>query len=369
MPRYKKATDKPDRPFKRRYKALKHKQLTHVLANIPTSFWEEFQEAAKTHTSKKKLLPSSLKTIVDTKTPQQFNAKLAREDMLHEDPNAESHKGGGLSEAANSVFSAMWSHMPDSVQNTFTNPEYGDELTQLDTWNADVVQQAYDQDIDSRLTTIHGWVRIPKFDSPYVTCYWNPADNAIHAAVRGSISAEDWLYHDMGIVLANHPGENLVDDVRSELVEIAKEFPDSNLTLNSHSLGGALVTDSFLAANAEQKGFLDNYDTLNYFNAGSSPVANLDPIKEMLQDSRVKLFINKSDMISQTYNQVRPDSTPVTFAEASWNPAAAHGMQQWATDDKEQSKPVDWGQDFYTNFNNSDWDAGKTSQTAMDKLG
>ena len=173
----------------------------------------------------------------------------------------------------------------------------------------------------------------------------------------------------MGIVLANHPGVNLVDQVRTELVEIAKEFPDSNLTLNSHSLGGAIVTDSFLGASSDDKQFLDNYDTLNYFNAGSSPIANLDPIKKMLEDSRVKLFINKSDMISQTYNQVRPDSVPVTFAEASWNPASAHGMQQWATDDKEEFKPVNWGEDFYTNFNNSDWNAGETTETAMDKLG
>ena len=296
MPRYKKSeSTKPDRPFKRRYKTLKHKQLTHVLANIPNSFWKEFQEAAKTHTSKKKLLPSSLKTIVETKTPQQFNAKLAREQMLHDDPTAESHMGGGLSEAANSVFSAMWSHMPDAIQNTFSKPEYGEELTRLDTWNADSMQQAYNQDIDSRLNTLHGWVRLPKFDSPYVACYWNPADDSIHANVRGSISAEDWLYHDMGIVLANHPGVNLVDQIRAELVEIAKEFPDSDLTLNSHSLGGALVTDSFLGASSGDKQFLDNYDTLNYFNAGSSPIANLDPIKKMLEDSRVKLFINKSD--------------------------------------------------------------------------
>jgi hypothetical protein len=88
----------------------------------------------------------------------------------------------------------------------------------------------------------------------------------------------------------------------------------------------------------------------------------------MLEDGRVKLFINKSDMISQAYNQVRPDSVPVTFAEAKWNPASAHGMQQWATDDKEPNKPVDWGEDFYTDFQNSDWDAGKATLSAVGKL-
>lgn len=350
MPRYRKSEKKPDRPFKRRYKTLKHKALTHVLANIPQHIWEDVQKQAKTHKGRTKILPSSLQTIQDTKTPRQFNAKLAREEALHDDHTQEFHKGGGLGTAINSVFSSMWDLFTSTsggaaVGQLFTNPEYGEEVTDLDRMNADVVQQAYNQDFSSRAHTMHGWVRVPKFDSPYVAVYFNPATNDVYCGVRGSISAEDWLVHDMGIVINQHPGEDLVNDVRQELVEIVKEFPDATLTLNSHSLGGALTTDVFLGANAEDKTFLDDYDQLNYFNAGSSPMANLKPIQEMLTDGRVKLFINKSDLVSQTYNQERHDDTRVSFAEASWNPLVSHGMSQWSSDDQNFDTPVDWGPD------------------------
>ena len=89
----------------------------------------------------------------------------------------------------------------------------------------------------------------------------------------------------------------------------------------------------------------------------------------MLDDNaKVKLFINKSDMISQAYNQARPEDTPVTFAEASWNPASAHGLDQWSSGDdafKQFDRPVDWGEDFYTQFNNSTWDAGKQTEAGL----
>ena len=377
MPRYRSVEQEADRPFRRRYKEIKkHSKLTHVIANLPQPFWEHVRKTAKETAGtkrRKKVLPSSFNTLADTEFPQQFNAKLAWEEQLHNDHSKEFHKGGGLSEAANSVFSMLWNNISslpggETVANLFTNPEYGDPITELDHWNADLLQQAYNQDIGSRASTIHGWVRIPKFDSPYLAVYWNPADDSVYASVRGSVSAEDWLYHDVGIVLTQHPGKKLVDDVRSQLVDVVKEFPDSNLVLNSHSLGGALVTDSFMDASKEDKQWLDNFDQLNYFNAGSSPIADLKPIKEMLEsDSRIKLFINKSDLISQTYNQVRPEDTPVTFAEATWNPATAHGLTQWASDDnnKEFDKPVDWGQDFYTEFSNSKWEPGEETKASL----
>ena len=85
------------------------------------------------------------------------------------------------------------------------------------------------------------------------------------------------------------------------------------------------------------------------------------------QTGLIKLFINKSDMISQAYNQARPEDTPVTFVEASWNSASAHGLDQWSSADafKQFDRPVDWGEDFYTQFNNSTWDAGKQTEAGL----
>ena len=215
MPRYRSVEQEADRPFRRRYKEIKkHSKLTHVIANMPQPFWDHVKKTAKDNVGKKrrkKLLPSALHTLANTKTPQQFNAKLAWEEELHNDHSQNFHKGGGLQETANSVLSMLWNNIKDlpggeKVANLFTSPEYGDPLTDIDHHNADTLQQAYNQDIDSRATTMHGWIRVPKFDSPYITVYWNPADDSVYTAVRGSISATDWLYHDVGIVLNQHPG-------------------------------------------------------------------------------------------------------------------------------------------------------------------
>ena len=372
MPRYRQKTKSDEKhPFRRKYRALNHRQLTHFLKNAPVGFWEEIQKASKKHRTVKhrsKLKQSSFDEIENTQTTSQFNTKLTVEDMQHNDREENFHKGGGLSETVNSIMSMMWDHLPDSIANLIKTPEYGEDVTQMDRFNADVVRQAYEQDIDKRERSIHGWIRLPSFDSPYVTTYWDPKKNNVYVAVRGSITAEDWLYHDAGIAIDNHPGENLVNQVRGELIEIAKEFPDAKLTLNSHSLGGALVTDSLLGASDEEKSWLDNYSQLNYFNAGSSPIANLEPIKEIVNDSRVKLFINRSDMINQAYNQERLDDTRVSFADASWNPISAHGMAQWGSEDIEADKPVNWGRDTYQEFNNSTWDVGDNTQNALSAL-
>jgi hypothetical protein len=377
MAKYRTVEKSPDRPFKRRYKDIKkHKHLTHVIANVSQPFWEHVRTTAKESIGKKrrkKILPSSFETLAATEFPRQFNAKLAYEEEMHNDHTQNFHKGGGLSDAVNSTFSMLWNNISSlpggsAVANLFGTPESGEPLTALDKYNADMLQEAYKQDFDSRAATIHGWVRIPKFDSPYLAVYWSPDKDRVYASVRGSVSAEDWLYHDVGIVLTQHPGKGLVDEIRQELIDVVKEFPDSDLTLNSHSLGGAVVTDAFMQASTEDKTWLDNFDHLNYYNAGSSPIADLKPIKDMLEnDARIKLFINKSDMISQAYNQARPDETPVTFAEASWNPASAHGMDQWASKPyfKDYDLPVKWGDEFYTDFNNSTWDEGKQTEAAL----
>ena len=377
MPRYRAVEQTDDRPFKRRYKEIKkHSKLTHVIGNVSQPFWEHMRKTAKENVGtkrRKKILPSSFNTIASTQFPRQFNAKLAWEEELHNDHTKEFHKGGGLQDAANSVLSMLWNNISslpggEKVASLFGSPESGEPLIALDKYNADMIQEAYKQDFDSRAATIHGWIRIPRFDSPYLAVYWNPDKDSVYASVRGSISAEDWLYHDVGIVLTQHPGKGLVDEVRQELIDVVKEFPDSDLTLNSHSLGGAVVTDAFMNASTSDKQLLDNFDHLNYYNAGSSPIADLKPIKAMLEDNaNIKLFINKSDMISQAYNQARPEDTPVTFAEASWNPASAHGLDQWASTPyfKDYDLPVKWGDDFYTDFNNTTWEAGKQTEAGL----
>ena len=149
----------------------------------------------------------------------------------------------------------------------------------------------------------------------------------------------------MGILTEQHPGEDQTNEIRKELVQISKEFPNA---LMSHSLSGAFVTDSFNGASAEEQKYLDNYDHLLYFNPGSSPIADDSSIKERLEDPRVKLFLNRSDIINQGYVQAKDDNVYTVYGEPTINPVAAHGYKQWTSGDPEYSQAVSWGEDFFT---------------------
>ena len=166
-----------------------------------------------------------------------------------------------------------------------------------------------------------------------------------------------------------HPGEEQTDIIRDELVNIASEYPGAEMTLVSHSLSGAFVTDSFNGATEPQSKLLDNYDHLLYFNPGSSPLASDESIQTMLEDSRVKLFLNKSDIINQGYIQAKGDKDVYTvWGEPTVNPMSAHGYAQWGSDDAEYGKEVTWGQDYFTDFGNNQWETGEATQAAFENL-
>ena len=165
-----------------------------------------------------------------------------------------------------------------------------------------------------------------------------------------------------------HPGEDQTNEIRKELVQISKEFPNAEMYLMSHSLSGAFVTDSFNGASAEEQKYLDNYDHLLYFNPGSSPIADDSSIKERLEDPRVKLFLNRSDIINQGYVQAKDDNVYTVYGEPTINPVAAHGYKQWTSGDPEYSQPVSWGEDFFTDFGNNEWAPGADTQKAFESL-
>lgn len=376
MPKYTKSKGE-DRPYRRKYKSLSnYKHLTHVVAHIPNSIWSRMRKQAVVEKGKKhrkKVLPSSFQTLANTKYPAEFNRRLAEENERHEDHTQEFHKGGGLGTAFNAVTDQLWNEfaaLPGGsiIHDLVSSPNHGEKLTQGDQENADVLTESYKQ-VEDRAVSIHGWIRVPRFDTDYVTVYWEPASNTVHVGVRGSRSFTDWTYHDVGILSAQHPGQEQTDEIRNELVAISKEYPDSEIYLNSHSLSGAFVTDSFNDASEEQTKALDNYDHLLYFNPGSSPIASDDSIEKRLQDDRVKLFLNKSDIINQGYVQAKHDDVYTVYGEPSINPMTAHGYKQWTSSDPEYSEMVNWGTDYFTDFGNNEWNVGESTGAAFETLG
>ena len=375
MPKYSKNREGP--PFRRRFPGVKNlKHMSTILAKLTPEQWQSLQQTASESIAqpyKKKVLPSSYQKIVDTEFPMDFNRHLAEEEHRHNDHSQEFHKGGGLGTAINSVLSQTWDQIGGIpvvgtaahwLYDSVVTPNYGDDLTQMDTWNADVLEQAYNRDVSTRAASIHGWLRVPRYDTSYLTVYYDPESQQVHVGIRGSKSLYDWYHHNKGILTSQHPGREETNRIREDLVQISKDFPNHDLTVASHSLSGAFLTDAFNDASPEDTLILNNYDHLLYYNPGSSPLADTESIEKILKDDRVRLFINKSDLINQTYNQMLTDDNSVVFGEPAFNPLSSHNYSQWASDDQEFDKEVSWGSDAWQQ-DIGGWDVGENTQAAL----
>ena len=101
----------------------------------------------------KKIRPSSFQYISEARHPYQLNQALHIEKVQHDDPTSESHMGGGLLEALNSVGNYAWelfNPLPNSVKST-VDKYYGRDasrkMTKADRQSADLLSVAYkDQD-------------------------------------------------------------------------------------------------------------------------------------------------------------------------------------------------------------------------------
>ena len=114
MPRYYKNGGKSG--YKKRFKALTHDTAAKVLGNLSPSEFSRIRELARhglgDYTMFAKLLPkhpktkvkpSSFQFIANAQTPHEVIAGLHQEKRDHDDPTSETHFGGGLRDAVNSM--------------------------------------------------------------------------------------------------------------------------------------------------------------------------------------------------------------------------------------------------------------------------
>ena len=270
MPTYSKHKGEK-RAYRRKFTGFKNrKHMETVLAKLSSGQWKEIQKHGRSQVErrqfKNKVLPSSYDTILNTEFPVEINRKLLEEEQKHNDHSVEFHKGGGLGTAINSIFSTAWDMLGTVpgvgdaahwLYDSVMSPNYGEDLQPMDQYNADALGEAYTSQ-DDRAATLHGWLRIPKYDTSYMAVYLDPSTQELHVSIRGSQTAYDWLYHNVGIVTAQHPGQAETDEIRGELLRISEDFPNHDLTINSHSLSGAFLTDVFNLATPEQTLILNN---------------------------------------------------------------------------------------------------------------
>ena len=325
-------------PYRKRYRRQNKDDLQTFYARLDKEqfkFIKKHADQFATHKliHSKKVRPSSYKFIAHAPHPTHVVQAIEHEHRKHHDPTDETHLGGGIIDGANAIGQYIW--------NTYTPiPWLYDKLgwstpkrpqTPQSQLEASLIAESY-KDLGKRDENVQGYNLLPDYSSDYTTVYEAP-DGSLHASIRGSKTAKDWLYHDALIAMRNRPGKDETQNLQQFMVNLAKENPDRELTVNAHSLSGSFVQNAFSSATVEDAEWLDHYDQINMFNPGASPFGNLTGIQDFIQDPRVNLFLNKSDLISEAYVTQLPDGYDrVTWGETTISPLAAHTYEQWTAD-------------------------------------
>ena len=368
MPRYTKQGRKGN-SFRSRFKKWNTDQAQSVLSRLSKEQFERLQDVARhfqghrnvysphlpnNHT--KKVKPSSYGYIVGAKHGYELGQTLEAERRAHANHHIDSHKGGGILEALNVVGNYAWelyNPLPDNfkwVAEQFMGRESSRNMTNTDRQNADLVGEAYNS-VGSRVDSLDGYTRLPEYDTEYSSVWQDPQGN-ISVAIRGSKTFKDFMYQDPHILFHGKPDDQEAETIQQYLISVAKDHPDVDLTVNSHSLSGAFVQQAFQSASPEEAEWLDHYDRINQYNPGASPFVGTDDIKDFTADPRVYLYLNRTDLVSSAYNAVLPENYDrVTFGQAHYNPMDAHSITQWSNQEQPDKNSLEHASQPTEDFN------------------
>ena len=327
--------------FRKRYKPSSKDRAQTFLTRLDPDEYSVLQQHAQLFLDRKlshssKIKPSSYDLLAKSKYPHHIVQEIEKQHRDHQDPLSESHMGGGLLEAFNAVGTYMYNTLTPLpwLYDKFGWSAPQKEQTEQSKMEAALMREAY-KDEGTRQNLVNGYQLLPQYSSDYTAVYQAP-NGALHVNIRGSKTKKDWLYHDALIVMRNRPGGKQTEDLQQFMIDIARENPDLDLIVNAHSLSGSFVQNAFVSATPEDAEWLDHYDRINLYNPGASPFGNLQGIRDFISDPRVNLYLNKSDLISETYATEIPNGYDrVTWGETSINPLSAHTYEQW-TDEPEQ---------------------------------
>ena len=335
--------------YGKRFKPFKnHRQASTFLATLDPKQFSQIKNVAShfggsiNHLSdklpkhpKKKIKPSSWEFLANASSPHEVGMALVAEMRGHEHPYAESHMGGGILDGIIASAKYYYDYMIDPpydwVKDKMGYSDIKTKLTTMDKWNADTIGESY-KDEGSRDNTLpNGWIQIEKYEGDYTSVYRDPETGNLHVAVRGSKTAKDWMYHDALIAGRNRPGDEETENIQAFLIQVAKDNPEANITVNCHSLSGSFVQNAFISADPTEDAWLDHYNRINMYNPGANAFAPMEDIKEFVKDNRVHLFLNQTDPISAAYAQAITDESKdrVIWGNGTYYPVAAHSYAQW----------------------------------------
>ena len=302
--------------------------ITQFLYHVKDADWAHFQNAARDALAGKvqfpvKIKPSSLRAIHKHRAVELVRP-LIDEHLAHHDPKSESHRGGGILHAIQSVFQVVGGWLGGKKVNSFFagGEVPHKELSLHQRTMARLVQAVYK---DKRPEEVSSWTRIDDYDSRYGSIFKN-ARGHYTLAVRGTkLNLRD-IYKDAKIAMGSKSQRD--SELEKSLRKFHTEHPNVKLNVTGHSLG------TMLATNAMKNVSPDTQHDVFLFNPASSPFQSKDAVAsvEGKDNWNTNYFLNKSDLVSNYFSQQLSQheiEQHVFYGKYAKNPLSAHGLAQW----------------------------------------
>jgi hypothetical protein len=312
-----------------------HEQVIDVLRMNETQF-HQFRQVAnqflgtgvlhkQIRAPKQKILPTSLKLIKNAKHPGTIGSRMHMEKIAHDDHSKDFHKGGGLAEAANSIFHGLWNTVGLGPEFNewfqffdYDSPE--NRISEADKKYAEIIQQSY-KDQSDRVNDVSDWKRDATLGDDRFSIWVDQADQEIHVALRGTKTGGD-VMSDLHILLNNQSGNE--EEIYDVLKDVQDKYPNYQLDASAHSLGANELIEVF-----DQHPDL-NFSRVNLFAPGENPGWGLDGAKQAVDDNRFHFYLNSGDIISNTFVSLIPSGRDnVHWAKPTHNPLTNHSIGQW----------------------------------------
>ena len=308
---------------RRRQKELSTEGVVHFYSLLTADDKKQFLKILE-NTSTHSILPKTKKSIRELPNHRLVQKVLAQ-DALHKNSGVNYHRGGGLFDAAHSVYAAgkavlggLFGHVTEHENNRGLNDREAEMAILIDA--------AYEK---KRPIRVGEWKLLPEYSTDYGCVYQNP-EGEVAIAVRGTKTKFKDLAKDLGILGANVAADAEVDAL---FRRVAEDFPDNKKFAAGHSLGSALIKHGMKNLGESGKEF-----QAYLFNCGSSPFLNINEWKGFVEDYQPELMANKGDLV----NSGLLEALPKGYDKIVYNPEVSvavwknHSLDQWLPPDAEK---------------------------------
>ena len=283
-------------------------------------YWRQyFQEPAKQYNKTRPFLhPRSLRAIA-TKPPVKLAGDVLSEMKQYKKGDA---VGGGLGETL------FW--LADQASNAIGLKQFREwvgagyehrTIPREQQIFAKCISASY-REVGKRPAEVDGLVRLPEYDTSRYSV-WRQPNGQLLVSIRGT-QFDGWDLSTDAVIALGGPVQSLGEGGVQELFT-KLDSEGIHYDVASHSLGTQFV----------QNGTHKNADSIYLYSPASSPLMDVDYLKQQANDERYTYFLNESDGVSEAYwHQMSDDyvNSNVYVAPYAYSPIQAHGVSQYYPD-------------------------------------